>query len=126
MRYPNKAAHIRALIGLPTSEVAKKVGVRKEYVRTVRQRTSSDGSAVMSRADQRWVLAHPPPACQNPPSHWSEAEDQVLFDRYGKPGHSAYSIAVALNRTRNEVIGRANRLGLCKPHPRSQFREIRA
>jgi IS30 family transposase len=45
-------------------------------------------------------------------SSWTRAEDAVLRRRYGKPPNSAATIARELGRTRNEVIGRAYRLGL--------------
>ena len=44
---------------------------------------------------------------------WSDAETEFLRSTYGK--ESAARIGKALGRTKNEVIGKANRLGLTKP-----------
>jgi ribosomal protein S13 len=50
----------------------------------------------------------------NDKAPWSASEDRVLRRKYGKPRSSASTIATELGRTRNEVIGRAYRLGLNK------------
>lgn len=50
------------------------------------------------------------------PTLWTEEEDTFLRGYYGK--WSATKIGRILGRTRNMVIGRANRLKLCKPHRR--------
>lgn len=47
-------------------------------------------------------------------SSWSEEEDAVIRRNYRRPGQSAASIGAGLGRTRDEVIGRAARLGLAK------------
>ncbi len=51
---------------------------------------------------------------------WSCSEDQVLRAKYGNYQYSARNIATELKRTRNEVIGRAHRLGLSKPMARDK------
>lgn len=47
---------------------------------------------------------------------WSEKDDNYLRKFYGDPDHSASKIGRHLKRTRNAVIGRAQRLGLAKPN----------
>lgn len=46
---------------------------------------------------------------------WSAADIAVVQAHYGQPGWSAQRIAAVLGRTRNEVIGKARRLGLSDP-----------
>lgn len=41
---------------------------------------------------------------------WSGEDDALLLDLYGRPGHSASTIAARLGRTRNAVIGRRHRI----------------
>jgi hypothetical protein len=46
---------------------------------------------------------------------WPDDEEDFLRRHYKTKGWSAAKIAVKLGRTRNEVIGKAHRLGLSKP-----------
>jgi hypothetical protein len=51
----------------------------------------------------------------DPWTSWSDADIRFLRHHYRKPGWSARRIADELGRTRNEVIGKANRMGLTSP-----------
>ncbi len=51
---------------------------------------------------------------------WTAKETAFLTKRYKTKGWSAADIADHLGRTRDEVIGKANRLGLCRPPPKPQ------
>jgi hypothetical protein len=46
---------------------------------------------------------------------WADVEIAFLRQHYKTPGWSASKIGAKLGRTRNEVIGKANRLKLCRP-----------
>lgn len=46
---------------------------------------------------------------------WSEADVLQLRTLWGQPGLSAARIAERLGFSRNAVLGKAHRLGLCKP-----------
>ncbi len=46
------------------------------------------------------------------PEEWGDEETEFLKQHYGTPGWSVADIADHLDRNRNEVIGRAHRLGL--------------
>lgn len=50
---------------------------------------------------------------------WSDKEVAFLRKHYGERG-AARRIAEKLGRTRNEVIGKANRTGLCRPHSHAE------
>jgi hypothetical protein len=60
------------------------------------------------------VGIHVPSEIKEP---WSDADAAFLRQHYKQPGWSAAKIGKRLGRTRHEVIGKANRLGLCTPHP---------
>ena len=52
------------------------------------------------------------------PSLWTDVETQILKDLWGT-GVTAREIGAALKRSRGSVIGRANRIGMSKLHPRN-------
>jgi len=54
---------------------------------------------------------------QNVTPAWSGDEDGVLRTMQ-RSGESYAAIARQLGRTRNAVVGRAHRLGLCEPRPK--------
>ena len=48
------AERIRKLLHLSNTEIARRLGCSPAYVRTVRQRTSSNGSPILRPSDRRW------------------------------------------------------------------------
>jgi hypothetical protein len=89
--------------GMPHTHVAETVGVTSGTVRRVAKKHRSYKP---TRDEQAWT----------------DKETAFLRKHYKTKDWSAADIAVKLGRTRDEVIGRANRLGLCKP-PRNTLAE---
>jgi predicted transcriptional regulator len=91
-----RAAKVIAALsaGHSQKEVAAAVGLSKRTVQTI--------------ASAHGLVAHR----ERP---WTKSEDAVVRSLYGKKGGAASIIARKLKRTRNEVIGRAYRMGLSKP-----------
>ena len=90
------AAHALAQRGIPLTHVADMVGIGRETIH----------AALVCRG------FHTPTRVQQP---WSETDKRFLARHYKTRGWPAPRIAARLGRTRNEVIGQANRLELCKP-----------
>lgn len=92
--------------GMPISHCADTVGIVRESLQNYLVRTG----------------LHTPVDDDRP---WTTQEVAYLRKHYGRRG-AARKIADALGRTRNECIGKANRLGLCKSLPKQQLVEARA
>jgi hypothetical protein len=54
----SKADRIRKLLHLSNAEIAKREACHEGYVRAVRQRTSSDGHPIQTRAEKAWQAAN--------------------------------------------------------------------
>lgn len=67
-------------------------------------------------------------------SPWSTEEDEKLRELWGDKKHSAREIGILMDRSKNSVIGRANRLGLAEKrrgaqkmaNPRKVWKQIKA
>ena len=83
--------------GLRPAHIAQETGCSIHLVRRFLDRTG------LRKIGCEGIEQHP----------WEKYEDDTVRQLYGAV--SAARIGEKLNRTRNEVIGRANRLGLTKP-----------
>jgi hypothetical protein len=54
----SKAHRIRKILHLSNAEIAKRVGCRVEYVRSVRQRTDENGHSFWDAANRNWREAN--------------------------------------------------------------------
>lgn len=89
--------------GMPLTHIAETIGAsRPAVLRTLK----ALGVHVASEA----------------PPKWKVSEEAFLRDVYGKM--SAGRIAEILDRTKNEVIGKANRLGLCRETAAAKALEV--
>ena len=92
-------AHAAALLDahdLPLAHAADMAGVKRKS---------------LQQALQRRGLYQPGPA----PGPWQSSDEQFVRSVYKRKGWSAARVARDLGRTRNEVIGKANRMGLSAP-----------
>ena len=78
--------------GMPISRAGESIGVADLYHALVRRKLHEPEAGVMDP--------------------WSDRHVAILRRHYGQPGWSAARIGERLGRTRNEVIGKAHRLGL--------------
>ena len=51
----SKASKVRKLLHLPNAVIAERTGFAESYIRTVRQRTASDGSPQESIGAKKWA-----------------------------------------------------------------------
>ena len=97
----NQQDIIRALAqDCTTSEIAEMIGRKPETVYSFIRRHDIDRQMINNA--------------------WTDAETKLLRALY--PTHSARRIGLKLDRTRNEVIGKAYRLGLAKKQTNGQRR----
>ena len=109
-----RAGHARGVPTLPEEKIAAAHALIRDGVPIAHaaKMTDLNRKSLHNNLTRRGL--HTPATDDRP---WTPAEEGFLHREYDGVRGKATIIARALNRTRNEVIGKANRMGLCKRHP---------